>query len=1531
MRTLRNRSRHSSRWVMFFCCLAVTLMLAMMPLRQMRLGAQAQSDKKEAGDAKASDVEVLAASANLRQIASSVKAPSISTATEPFTTEVEPNNTAATAQPLTGTQIKVKGNIQFNRVPTVPTPNDFDFYSFSGTMGDRVYAATQSQFGAQSNSGGQSGDTLIEIFNTDGMTILETDDEDGSFNANSSSIAGLTLPATGTFFIRVRHFSPTPTSEILPYDLYLRLQSGSPTPETEPNNNGGPPNMPNPLPPSGWVSGAIDPAPNPPGPDSDVYSIMLNAGDTIYLSLDANPERDAVFWNPRLGFGLFDNFFLLVNDGNTGSAANPNSEAFFFTVRDAGTYFVFIDAAAGTPGPTFTYNMSATVYPPSTRTCMTYTSTDVPKTIGPDASVVTSTLTVPDNVKIGNLKVNLNITHAALGDLDITLIAPDGNEVVLVDDPPTASVGTTAPQIDLTLDDEAGVPWATFGVNKPMIVQPEGFGRLYWFKNQTAAGTWTLRVFDDTTANGGTLNGWGITVCADPPIPTCIAPETTVYSSDFEADDGMFFHAGTNDEWERGLPTFAPITTCNSGVNCWKTDLDNTYNPAPTSTTNVFQELASPNINLTTFTGQRITFEWAMKYQVEGAHWDHIFVEVRAGALIKRVFEHSRATMTRSVGNPAVVINQAAGWGVWQVDISQFAGTTVQLVFHLDNDDSIQLAGLAIDDVKVTACSGPTEARLSSFTATGYNGGQFIEWMTGYEVDNLGFNLYRDEGGKRALVNPSLVAGSALVAGARTALTAGRSYGWWDSRAAGGAKVQYWLEAIDLKGESTWYGPASTKVVGGSPPELSRADLLSRVGLSQSGITTPVSRSAGIATGNPATSMVQASLASQAAVKISAGQEGMYRVGQPALVAAGLGANVDPRFIQLFVDGVEQPIKISGEQDGKLDANDSVEFYGTGLDTPYSATRVYWLVAGSSPGKRIATAQGKGDAPSPPSFAYTVERKDRTTYFSSLRNGERENFFGPVIGSTGVDQGIWLRHVDTSAKDQAVVEVAAQGVTLLPHRVMVSLNGAVIGELSFANQQPGLAALAVPQSLLREGENLVRLVSTGQGNDVSLVNYIRLTYRHRYAAESNVLRFTATGSQQVQLTGFTSSPVRVFDITDPAAVQEVTAAATTSKSGATVNLAVPGTGQRTLLALADNQLRSAISVTANQVSRLAQPSNGADLLVITRRNYFGALSPLVSLRQGQGLAVALIDVEDIYDEWSYGQKSPFAIRDFLAYAKTSWKRKPGYVLLGGDASFDARDYLGHGDFDLVSSKLIDTAFLETFSDDWLADFNRDGLAELAVGRLPFRTAQEAARMVAKIVEYERTGSAQSVLLVSDSPEGYDFGSVSTRLRSLIPSSMKVEEVERGELGDAEARSRLIEAINRGQMVVNYVGHGSVTLLRGGLLTSADAGVLTNEKGLPLFVAMTCLNGYFGDPVLDSLAEAMVKAERRGAIAVWASSGMTLPGGQAVMNQEMFRQLFDGSNRNQKLGDATMRAKASVNDGDVRRTWILFGDPTSRLR
>src|SRR5690606_21316004 len=123
-------------------------------------------------------------------------------------------------------------------------------------------------------------------------------DDNGSFAALSSSIAGASIPSTGTYFLKVNDFTAGTASE-RPYELHLSVLSGAPTPEVESNDT---PATANPLPANGWVSGTRDPA---LATEQDWFSLTLNAGDTVFLSLDVDPERDGVVWNGRLGFALF--------------------------------------------------------------------------------------------------------------------------------------------------------------------------------------------------------------------------------------------------------------------------------------------------------------------------------------------------------------------------------------------------------------------------------------------------------------------------------------------------------------------------------------------------------------------------------------------------------------------------------------------------------------------------------------------------------------------------------------------------------------------------------------------------------------------------------------------------------------------------------------------------------------------------------------------------------------------------------------------------------------------------------------------------------------------------------------------------------------------------------------------------------------------------------------------------------------------------------------------------------------------------
>jgi hypothetical protein len=151
-----------------------------------------------------------------------------------------------------------------------------------------------------------------------------------------------------------------------------------------------------------------------------------------------------------------------------------------------------------------------------------------------------------------------------------------------------------------------------------------------------------------------------------------------------------------------------------------------------------------------------------------------------------------------------------------------------------------------------------------------------------------------------------------------------------------------------------------------------------------------------------------------------------------------------------------------------------------------------------------------------------------------------------------------------------------------------------------------------------------------------------------------------------------------------------------------------------------------------------------------------------------------------------------------------------------------------------------------------------------------------------------------------------FEMQSTQTRGLLPPNVTVQTINRAEVGnDDVTRALIVDDLNQGPMIVNYYGHGSVRVWTGaGLLDSDLASNLTNTNRLSLYVMMTCLNGYTHDAFVDSLGEAVLKAQ-------------------------FYRLLFGAQSL--RLGEAARRAKGAISDPDVRRTWMLFGDPAMRMR
>jgi hypothetical protein len=161
-------------------------------------------------------------------------------------------------------------------------------------------------------------------------------------------------------------------------------------------------------------------------------------------------------------------------------------------------------------------------------------------------------------------------------------------------------------------------------------------------------------------------------------------------------------------------------------------------------------------------------------------------------------------------------------------------------------------------------------------------------------------------------------------------------------------------------------------------------------------------------------------------------------------------------------------------------------------------------------------------------------------------------------------------------------------------------------------------------------------------------------------------------------------------------------------------------------------------------------------------------------------------------------------------------------------------------------------------------------------------------------------------------------------------------------GEAALNTAIKNKIRDGSLIVNYSGHGSVQ--RWGfpvVFQVSDVEALENGMDAPkypFFVSMTCLNGHFGypetGPTAVSLAEVLLRSENEGAVGAFMSTGMTAPEGQRVLDEALFDAIFKQDNR--ALGLAVCMAKQTLlangaEFGDVSTTFLLFGDPATRLK
>ncbi len=503
--------------------------------------------------------------------------------------------------------------------------------------------------------------------------------------------------------------------------------------------------------------------------------------------------------------------------------------------------------------------------------------------------------------------------------------------------------------------------------------------------------------------------------------------------------------------------------------------------------------------------------------------------------------------------------------------------------------------------------------------------------------------------------------------------------------------------------------------------------------------------------------------------------DGIYRLTYADLQAAGLPVDaLDPRTLKVWEQGEEIAIYVQGEDDGSFDPGDALYFYGKMARTRYQDPNIYWLTYGGPAGKRMALRDvTPGSAPAAPPYPRTVHLEEDRIYRSALpMEPNADHWFWESYFACS---GLYCIRDDTktytvtlpnlaSGPYTATLRLALQGVSEAAanpdHHVEIYVNGTKVGDAYWDGENAFVGEFTFPQSLLTVGPNQIRYYAPldlpGVTEDRGFTNWIELTYYDVYEAEGDALdfRIAAAGTWRVNVTGFTSADVLLLDISDPRQPVRLTGA-TVTPSGSTYTLAfqdnVPS-GGRAYVAAGESAFLTPAAIWRDEPSDLKNPNNAADWIAITHRDFLTPTLLLAAHRASfSGLRTMVVDVQDVYDEFSGGLMDPEAIRQFLAYARDNWQRPaPQYVVLVGDGNYDYKDNLVHEEkqfippyLDLVDCFLGETAADNRFvagprtnSNPNALECQKHAMPYMAIGRLPVNTVAEAMSVVTRIVCYE---------------------------------------------------------------------------------------------------------------------------------------------------------------------------------------------------
>ncbi len=756
---------------------------------------------------------------------------------------------------------------------------------------------------------------------------------------------------------------------------------------------------------------------------------------------------------------------------------------------------------------------------------------------------------------------------------------------------------------------------------------------------------------------------------------------------------------------------------------------------------------------------------------------------------------------------------------------------------------------------------------------------------------------------------------------------------------------------------------------------------------------------------------------SATAFKIFLTEPGVYRVTYEDLAKAGL--STAPASGSLGLENRDRPVPIflADGGDGHFGPGDHLEFVGDRLAgevtyfNEHSNLNVYRLRldadAGGATAARMTPPAGGAASQAAPvalSARQHFEHDQILLRFPGREDRPQELWYWVKL--TQLDdpfrQTVDLSDLATTDLDptdprpiRLTVEIrgwsqpARKAPLLTDHAVEITFGGKPVASATW-NNPDGMQRITaeIPAASVSAGKNEIGVripvrpnAETGESLiDVSVLNSIEIVYpRSRAVNPGNPSRLEVSDAAAVATLSIPAGSLVTLYGEAGSRIPGIGVARRPEpnrRESAAFQLPQPET---VLWAVARQALSSPVAVERDRPSSWAKFAEPVDYLIIAHPRLLAAIEPLAELHRKRGLKVAVVDVEDLYDEWNGGILDPQAIKDFLRHAWRDFpKPAPRFVLLVGDASWDPKNlhtsddaedeqYVdsayspGHG---TEFAKIVSTPYSErgaldhrnlvptwnygTFDghaagDNWFVDVEGDDLKpEMAIGRLPVIEPEEVAAIVAKTAAYldrPEIGSWRREVVWVTNEEPVMQGWSDEMARDLAPRGFAARKVYpkpevEGAPHPEQDQQHLVEALGAGELLVHFIGHGGRFIWRTGppdwtkhrdLFNLSDLDKLPESRRLPVVLSMTCYSAPFDHPTADSIGEKFLRLPKKGAIAVIAASWRNSPYKQ--MSESLIKNLLAPG---ATIGEALQKTKRECHDDEFVKQYNLLGDPALPL-